>query len=154
VYKQPFYLAGVESYSEYGHVPLTYGLIVDGRAVRHSFVTEWRELEHRYEINPTRFDHFHPALAGLFTPAECVGELPNTPFFDMLRHRYELAPARFTYYHPVLGALIKQDLATECPPVMPPGGGGGGVPEPSTFLLFAIGLVFVLVARRIHRLWG
>jgi hypothetical protein len=150
VYRQPFYLVGVESYSEYGHVPLAYGLIVDGKPVHHAFVTEWRELEHRYDVNPVRFDHYHPDLAGLFTPAECVGKLPETPFFDMLRHRYELDPARFTHYHHVLGHLVARDLMTECPsvmppPVMPPGGGGGGVPEPGSFLLLAIGLVFIVV---------
>jgi hypothetical protein len=162
-YQREVYRVGVESYSESGHLPFAYGSIVHGDPVSRPIVAEWRMIEHRFDIDPARFDHYHPMLVGLFTPPECIGKLPETPFFDMLRHRYELAPHRFTHYHPVLGRLIKRDLETICPPMimapevpmvtppeMPPEmSSGGGVPEPGTFWMLVIGLVFVLALRSV-----
>jgi len=95
------------------------------------------------------------------------GLFPASAFLTYLQHRRSLNPARFDTYHPTLGPLLAEDQRLRgvvCPMpevIMPPplgggggntgtgggggsggsssGGGGGGVPEPSTFVLIAIG---------------
>jgi hypothetical protein len=85
--------------------------------------------------------------------------LPSTPFVIYIEARYELNPLRFTHYHPRLGEWIKESLVASEPPPSTPGHvtqsssppgppQGGGVPEPSSWVLWAIGLSAVLLWRK------
>jgi hypothetical protein len=120
----------------------------------------WHSLEVRRDLNPARFDHNHPNIAGYFTPPSLLGSQPHGPILDDLRHRFEINPARFTHYHPFWGPVFEiEPHFSGVPPIVtpppsgtpggtsfpPPSGGPtpGAVPEPSSLSLVAIGVLLV-----------
>lgn len=120
------WLQGLNSYSHFGHVPET---------------PIWHYLEWREEINPPRFDYYHPYFAGLFTPPHCVGLLPESPFYDNLEHRYDLNPVRFDNNHPYLADIMARNEYTEnhCPVT--------AVPEPGSLYLVLLAIGMILIVR-------
>ncbi len=75
----------------------------------------------RYDVDPVRFDHFHPKLGPYLAMDErlraaisqgCMGMgglFANTPLTRYLHYRRDLNPKRFDHYHPALGALLAED---------------------------------------------
>jgi hypothetical protein len=127
----------------------------------------WDRLAARRDLNPARFDRHHPTLAGLFVPAECVGELPETGLFAVLRERFEETPRAFERFHPFWWKLYTRESLTVCPPpIVPPPTPCVGceptphvppvaVPEPGSLTLASVGfaccLLFVSIRRRMRR---
>lgn len=132
---------------EANHYSFTGGVVSD---------TFWRDLEHRYDVNPDRFGHYHPNIVGFFTPPKCLGEPPNGPLLDGLRHRFDINPERFTRHHPFWGPLLVRDAAAESaclmvplipvPVPIPP----SAVPEPGSagMLGFCIAAVWIVMIMR------
>lgn len=115
----------------------------------------WHRLEVRRALDPARFDHNHPNIAGFFTPPPVLGMLPHGPVLDDLRHRFEINPDRFTHYHPFWGDLFAHEPHVSGhpapgpvpgqgtpPPVVSPG--PGAIPEPSSIVSLCAGLAIVL----------
>jgi hypothetical protein len=108
------WLKGLDSYSLTGHVPNT---------------AIWNYLDYRYELNPGRFDYYHPYFEGMFTPAKTIGLLPQGPFWNNIVNKYNLDTPRFSYYHPLLVVPLERNAAALA-----------SVPEPTsgTLLLIAV----------------
>ncbi len=97
----------------------------------------------RHDINPARFDHYHPSLGRILDlderlraaqSQECratMGILPDTAHNRYLEFRRSLNPARFDLYHPTIGALLvendrlKSGMACPTPEALPPVSGIG-----------------------------
>ncbi len=98
----------------------------------------------RRDVDPARFDHYHPGLGPILANDErlraaqgtpCTpmnGLLPNSAHYRYLHYRRNLDPTRFDHYHPALGALLAEDdrlrTSTVCVPTVspPPAGSSGG----------------------------
>jgi hypothetical protein len=100
----------------------------------------WSYLRARHELNPTRFDHYHPHIAGMLDRDEYVRSHESQPILPV------------ALGHPTV-AIVPPPVVIPPPlkpSVPPPGGGssGGGpgissVPEPSTLVLLATALIAV-----------
>jgi len=78
-------------------------------------------LHARRNLDPQRFDHFHPRLgmrlalddrlrAGQAQDCRPMsGLLPDTARTRYLQHRRSINPTRFDHYHPQLGAVLAED---------------------------------------------
>jgi hypothetical protein len=105
----------------------------------------------RHDLNPVRFDHYHPHLGPILELDErlrasqsqvcgaTMGILPNTAHNRYLEFRRSLNPARFDLYHPTIGALLvendrlKSAMVCPTPAALPPASGtGGGETAPGT----------------------
>lgn len=105
----------------------------------------WNALTVRRNLNPARFDHYHPNVAEFFVQPPVIMP-PVVP------------PA--TVPPPPICPPVMPPPSTSCPGVPPPSGGGGdngngngAVPEPSSIALLSFPLVFaglVLWFRRRH----
>ncbi|GIW85923.1 MAG: hypothetical protein KatS3mg108_0247 [Isosphaeraceae bacterium] len=93
----------------------------------------WNNLRQRYEINPARFKHYHPFLGRLIERDDRVR--------DSLQNPPSPPPPPITPPPPVIQPPAGGGSSGGS--VNPPGGGGGStiIPEPSSALLFAIGLL-------------
>jgi hypothetical protein len=109
----------------------------------------------RREVNPARFDFYHPTLGKLIS---------NPEFFQYALFLYNKDTARFVHYHHHLIPFIRgcfmmmEEKPPEVPPIvpevppivpempMPPI--STGIPEPSSFVLLLIGLFICIVT------WG
>jgi len=78
-------------------------------------------LHARRNLDPQRFDHYHPRLgmrlalddrlrAGQAQDCRPMsGLLPDTARTRYLQHRRSINPTRFDHYHPQLGAVLAED---------------------------------------------
>jgi hypothetical protein len=78
-------------------------------------------LQERRNLDPVRFDHFHPHLGPLLAADDrmraaqsqnCMpmnGILPDNSLTRYLDFRRSLNPVRFDHYHPTLGAILVED---------------------------------------------
>jgi len=95
---------------------------------------DWLYLEYRYSLNPARFSHFHPSLAGILASDAAFKEANPCVMAEML-----IPPP------PSPGGV--GGIQVPGPSPQPPS--GQAVPEPSSAILLASGLVlFLLVGRR------
>lgn len=91
------------------------------------------------------------------------GELPENRNWDYLRERWELDKPRFDHYHPLLGRWLTEDwhlrhepmppvVTTSAPPpvviVPPPVNHLDATPEPSSWVLLAVGVLLAWVWRQ------
>jgi PEP-CTERM motif len=113
----------------------------------------WNYLTWRRDLDPARFDHYHPEFVGIFMRAEHATQYPfHEPG----------APPTITQELSVPPPLIHQIPAsmptTTAPNNVGTGGnpsgvgpsfvpGSGSVPEPSSFLMLAVALVVAAIAR-------
>lgn len=122
------WLQGLTSYSHFGHPPDT---------------AIWHYIKYRHDLNPERFDHYHPYLKGIFTPPCCIGLLPKSPFYENLEHKYAANPVRFDANHPYLADIMARNKyaeshCTEKPPL--------ATPEPSGLVLGFTAIAVLLTA--------
>ena len=78
-------------------------------------------LQERRNVDPVRFDHYHPHLGPLLSiddrmraaqSQNCMpmnGILPDNSLTRYLDYRRSIDPARFDHYHPALGAILVED---------------------------------------------
>ncbi|MDB5351232.1 MAG: hypothetical protein JWN86_2479 [Planctomycetota bacterium] len=78
-------------------------------------------LHARRNLNPTRFDRFHPHIGPMLARDDRLrmaqsqdcrplsGLLPDTRLTRYLHYRRNLNPARFDRYHPTQGAFLAED---------------------------------------------
>ena len=59
----------------------------------------------RRELNPTRFDHYHPRIGPMLKALE-TGIQPNSRFYNAATARRNINPTRFDKYHPRLGPWL------------------------------------------------
>jgi hypothetical protein len=102
----------------------------------------------RRDLNPERFDHYHPTLGKLIS---------NPEFFQYALFLYNKDTARFVHYHHRLIPFIrgcfmmmeeKPPVTPEMPmppviPEMPMPPISIGIPEPPSFVLLLFGLLFL-----------
>ena len=78
-------------------------------------------LHARRNLDPARFDHFHPHLGPMLAIDDRLrmaqsqvcrplsGLVPNTALTRYLHFRRNLNPKRFDFYHPTQGAILAED---------------------------------------------
>ena len=77
-------------------------------------------LEARHDLNPTRFDHFHPLIGPTIGEIERLQAgfcAASDSSVNVLLARRLINPTRFDSFHPVLGPLLAKDYqlrAVEC----------------------------------------
>ncbi len=81
----------------------------------------WKDLERRHDINPIRFDHYHRVVGPLIETSEAF---------------------RPPIINPVVNPVVNPVTIVPHIPIPP------SVPEPATFLLLGLGVIFVLLYRR------
>jgi len=75
------------------------------------------------DVNPTRFDHFHPVLGHL---------IRDTNYFNFVLGAYLSHPSRFTVYHPLLVPFIRGCALMTETPTTPPATGTGQTETPGS----------------------
>lgn len=90
------------------------------------------------------------------------GLLPPTKDWNYLVERYEAHPARFAEWHPLISRWIAEDLrllstpisvdpptsTVVCVPPQSTPGGAVGVPEPSSIVLWVVGIIWFAMRRK------
>jgi hypothetical protein len=109
----------------------------------------WAKLEDRREINPTRFDRYHPFIGALIrrdieiNAGKLCRDSPlfyDKHMFMKINERFEKNPHNFTHYHPLLGKVLSAQASYVNhfkPPCV--------VPEPATAVLWSIGFALIFV---------
>jgi len=96
----------------------------------------WRMLERRYDINPLRFQYWHPNIALMIE-----------------RSRFDRGPDPAPLPPPLLPCNPPPPCVIAPPPPCGNEGGSHVVPEPSTLTLLLIGAVAGFVGGRLTRSW-
>ncbi len=129
----------------------------------------YQAVEAERNLNPKRFDAEHPSLGHI---------LGDPKFFQYAMYLYNLDTRRFVHYHhafvPVLRGMAMTEMmppgssgtapemiegpGTSTPPGVPEGGGNGPsppemltIPEPSSIVLMALGIGFLVAQIYIRR---
>ncbi|WP_165250890.1 hypothetical protein [Paludisphaera soli] len=112
----------------------------------------WRMLEFRHNLNPSRFNFYHPNIGRMI---DLQGETPAPPAEQIVRgwegHMRGPEPVPQVINPPVNPPVIPPVIPPIIPPLNPPAGQGGtpttppvtpqAVPEPAAFLMFAVAIL-------------
>jgi PEP-CTERM motif len=115
----------------------------------------WNYLTWRHDLDPSRFDHYHPEFVGIFKREHQLqverNEQPQT---------IQNVPSVSILPHTILQSMAHSDPPTIGTTSGPSGGGpnflpgGGAVPEPSSIMLLAVAIVLVAAGCLAHKWRG
>lgn len=123
---------------------------------------EYKKLTEKYDNEPISFYHHQLDVAKDYRLTH-NDNLPDIKFWNYLEVRRSIDPIRFDKYHPVVGKWISEvptvsmlppGSSVVVPPNVPPVkqlGAPGGIPEPSTGIMLAMGMIFVGMILSIKR---